>query len=355
MNVARRMIASTALLLIAAAALAQVHAHHTPPLTPDGPFPRMSAEELALSGYPDHHHAYTWPDWRPLVDAEGRSYGPGSLCSHMLWLEREDVLNEKGLLTVGRVRLSYNPSYKVCAVAPYVELTEQALREVSDLIGLASDDTLYLDNADTASIYTTRSGQGMWRMYQREGDTVLLQPIPILMTRTLASHAAYDMVVDWYLSENGCGELPAWFREGLKTYVAEMGVHLNNFMQQFRLKGGILLAPDEAEKLLQADPILDDELDRQYFRRARYMAFMMVWRLVEEHGGLAPVRAFLGDVASGKDPDAAARAAWGRSLAELVVDLDPNVLGEPIGDHTETRKPHLRPAPEAVGPVKDQE
>lgn len=333
------------LLLVAGAALAQIHAHHTPPLTPDGPYPRMTPEELAASGYPDHRHATTWPGWQPLLDDDGEPYGPGSLCRGMLWLERDDVDFERGRMTLGRVKLLYNPGYKPCAVAPYLELTEMALLDVGDLLGLASEDTLVLDNTDLSRIYTTRTGQGVWRMYKCEGDTVVLQPIPVLIARSLSEHAAYDMSVAWLLAENGCGDLPAWLREGLQAYVAELGVHLNNYMLQFRHLGDIMLSPVDAEKILQSAPILDDGLDRELFRRARYMAFMMVWRLVEERGGLAPVREMLAAVAAGGDPDEAARAAWGLDLAALAVELDPNTLGEPIGDAVQSRKPHLRPEP----------
>lgn len=341
------------LCLGAAAIGAATHAHRTPPLSPDGPYPRMTPEELAETGYPDHQHAYHWPDWTPPVDADGEPFGFGSICRGNLWLDREDVVDERGLMIVGRVRLEYNPGYRPCVMAPFMELTEMALLDVHELLGLASDDSLRLENTDLAQIYKTRTGQGVWRMYKREGDTVVLQPIPILATRTLDGHAAYDMVVDWLLSENGCDGLPAWLREGLQAYVAELGVHLNNYMQQFRLKGDTLLTPAEADQLLQADPILDDALDRELYRRARYVAFMMVWRLVEEHGGLAPVRELLAAVAAGGDPDEAASAIWGHDLAELAEILDPNVLGEPIGDTTETRKPHLRPAAAAADTLED--
>lgn len=336
----------------AASILAETHAHHMPTLTVDGPYPRLTPEELAASGYPDHMHAFFWPGWQAPTHEDGRPYGFGSICRGNLWLDREDVISERGLMIVGQLKLQYNPGYKPCVMGPFMGIAEMALMDVGGLLGLSSADTLLIDNTDMADIYKTRTGQGVWRMYQREGDVCVIQPIPILMTRTLGAHAAYDLITGWLLDENGCGDLPAWLREGLQAYVADLGVHLNNYMLQFRMLGDILLTPAEAEKLLRADPILDDKLDRELYRRARYVAFTMVWRLVEEHGGMKPLRALLAEVAAGHDADAAAVEIYGHDLVGLAAALDPNVLGEPIGTSTESRKPHLRPAPE---PVETQE
>ncbi len=334
---------------------AETHAHNMPPLTPDGPYPRLTPEELAESGYPDHMHAYSWPGWVVPTREDGRPYGYGSICKGMVWLDREDVVSEKGLMIVDRVRLEYNPGYKVCVMAAFMEITEMALQDVTALFGLAVHDTLRIDNSDIVDIYKTRTSHGVWRMYKREGDDCIIQPIPILMTRTLGAHAAYDLVAGWLLDTNGCGDLPAWLREGLKAYTADMGIHLNNYMQQFRHVGEILLTPAETEELLQADPILDDDLDRELFRRSRYMSFMMVWRLVEERGGMKSMRRLLTEVSSGRDADEAAREIYGLDLAGLAAELDPNVIGEPIGKSTETRKPHLRPAPKPVETQEDSQ
>jgi len=333
--------------------LAETHAHHMPTLTPDGPYPRLTPEELAASGYPDHMHVFFWPGWEVPTHEDGRPYGYGSMCRGMYWLDREDVISEQGLMIVGQFKLQYNPGYKPCVMGPFMGIAEMAMMDISGLLGLSTTDTLLIDNTDQASIYNTRTGQGVWRMYQREGDVCVIQPIPVLMTRTLGAHAAYDLITGWLLDENGCGDLPAWLREGLMAYVADLGVHLNNYMLQFRHKQDeILLTPVEAEKLLQADPILDDKLDRELYRRARYMAFTMVWRLVEERGGMKSLRALLAEVAAGHDADEAAVEIYGHDLAGLATELDPNVLGEPIGTSTESRKPHLRPAPQ---PVETQE
>lgn len=335
------------LLLLAPAALAEVHSSRLPELTRDGPYPLQTLEALAENGFPDHKHACFWPDWKPLVDEDGDPYGVGSLCTGLVWRDREDVIQEAGLIILGMVKLDYHLDYNRCVVAPFVELTEMALGDVYDLLDLAPVDTLRIENTNNVAAYTSRTGYGTWRMYKRAGDLCILQPIPVLIARTLAAHAAYDLVTGWLLDEHGCGDLPHWLRQGLAAYVAEMGVHLNNYMLQFRPEGDILLTPDEAERLLAAEPIVDPNLDRMMYRQARYAAFLMVWRLIEERGGMSAMREFVTAVGEGHDPDTASAKIWGADLAALAASLDPTVLGEPQGDAVQSRRPHMKPVAQA--------
>jgi len=334
-------------LLLAASAAAEEHSSRLPEPTRDGPYPLQSPEELVENGFPDHKHACFWPDWKPRLDEDGDPYGVGSLCRGLVWQDREDVLQEAGLIILGMVKLEYHLDYNRCVVAPFAELTEMAMGDVYDLLDLAPVDTLRVENTNNVAAYTSRTGYGTWRMYKRAGDLCILQPIPVLIARTLAAHAAYDLVTGWLLDEHGCGELPQWLRQGLMTYVAELGVHLNNYMNQFRLEGDVLLTPAEAEQLLVAEPIIDEALDREMYRKARYTAFLMVWRLIEERGGMTAMRDFVAAVESGRDPDEACAEIYGPDLSALAESLDPTVLGEPQGDATQTRRPHQRPVAKA--------
>ena len=90
---------SLALLLtvfVAVGAEAQIHGSELPPLKPDSTFPRCDSRELAVAGFPDHMHAYTWSGWQVLTDSEGRTYGPGSLCKLRKVLPREGLIVEPG-------------------------------------------------------------------------------------------------------------------------------------------------------------------------------------------------------------------------------------------------------------------
>lgn len=334
-------------LLLVSAVIAEEPSSRLPEATRDGPYPLQSLEALAENGFPDHKHACFWPGWKPPLDEDGDPYGVGSLCHGMIWQERDDVIQEAGRIVLGMLKLDYHLDYHRCVVAPFVELCEMALGDVDDLLDLAPVDTLRIENTNNVDAYTSRTGYGTWRMYKRAGDLCILQPIPVLIARTLAAHAAYDLVTGWLLDEHGCGELPHWLRQGLMAYVAELGVHLNNYMFQFRPEGDILLRPAEAEQLLAAEPILDEALDREMYRKARYTAFLMVWRLIEERGGMSAMRTLVAAVASGRDPDEASAEIYGADLSALAESLDPTVLGEPQGDATQTRRPHTRPVAKA--------
>ena len=62
---------SAALAGACGAAPAPDHPAELPPLAPDTQFPRCSSRDLALAGYPDHMHAWSWSDWSAPRDEDG--------------------------------------------------------------------------------------------------------------------------------------------------------------------------------------------------------------------------------------------------------------------------------------------
>ena len=329
--------------LIAVPAPAQHHPAEYPPLTPDGPFPRCGSMELELGGFPDHMHAWHWSDWTPPVDADGLTYGPGSLCQRRQLLEREGLVLEPAMKGWRQFVIEHNPGYKPCDMLPFMEIIDLAYRQIRDQIGLEVADTLRMVNPDNVNQYRQMTGQGTWRLYQRDGNDVILQSIGVLQARTLEGHAAHMLVAEWVLDKGVGADLPIWLTKGLVDYLGENGVHLVNYMAEFRSDGPVLLAPPLVEHILTAGVDPDPGRDRQMYRRASYSAFLMVWELVENQGGLAAMREFLHAVRDGADPDEAATATWGQDLAGLARMLDPVQLGEPIGTAVEARPPHLEP------------
>ena len=310
-----------------------------PPADPG--YPRFTAGQLRADGYPDPHHAYTDPQWSPRRDASGREFGYRTICEGPLWLDRPDVGRAAGRLSLGPFTVEFDSGYDPCQIAPLLEHCEAALVDVGSLLGLAPGDSLPILNPDNLDEYLQLTGQGPWRMMKCRSGACTVQPVPVLIARTLLPHAAYELVARWLLDANGCGALPTWLREGLALYAADLGVHLNNYMAQYRPDGPVLLAPSDADALLDAAPLPDAELDRQMHRRAHYSAFVMVWRLIEDHGGPTRLRAFLAAVRDGAAPDAACRAAYGLELAALAAQLDASQGPEPIGDAVQSRSPHL--------------
>lgn len=340
------MIRSCFVLLLACAALpaaAQTHPSQQPPLTPDASFPRCTAEQLAAGGFPDHMHAWWWPDWEVLTDADGVTYGPGAFCASKTVLPREELVIGEGEKRFGHFVVRHNPAYAPCEMLPLLELLDLAHRQVGPLLGLAAEDTLTVVSPDNIASYREATGQDIWRLYALDGDHGILEPYGTLQARTLDGHAAFMLVSDWLLRENLGTALPPWLHQGLVEYLAEDGVHLANYMVQFRAEGDPLLSAPMIDIILSRGPDPDPGRDREMYRRACYSSFLLVWRLVEDNGGLEPLRRFLAQVSAGADPDAAAVEVYGADLGELALRLDPAKLGEPLGTATQSRQPHLQP------------
>jgi hypothetical protein len=198
-------------------------------------------------------------------------------------------------------------------------------------------------NTNNVEHYRELTGQGVWRLYQRDGDRAVLEPIGTLQARTLDGHAAYMLVTEWLLDRGLPVALPRWLSQGLVEYFAENGVHLVNVMFEFRADGPVLMTPQQASGVLAAGIHPEPYVDRRLYRQARYSSFLAVWELVENQGGLQALRGFLRQVRDGVDPDEAARAEWGTDLAGLAELVDPVQLGEPRGVATEARYPHQEP------------
>ena len=334
-----------ALLLTApvAHALDPEHPAELPPLWSAREFPRCTAKQLALAGFPDPMHIWWWSSWQVMTDHDGRTYGPGSLCRDGQVVPREGLETAPGRIAYHLVELRSNPGYKPCDFMTFVEVADWGLQVASDLFALSVADTMHLENPFDVAAYHERTGQGTWRLFRRTADGYVLHPVRDLMARSLDGHAAFMVATDWVLTHNGGDRLPPWLRHGLVQYVSEYGVHLVNYMAEFRDREPILLSPAAIDAILARGIDPDPARDRHDYRLASYGAFLMVWQLVENEGGLAPLREMLGLVAAGEDPDAAARQAYGLDLADLAAMLDPTALGEPLGTFTQVRRPNHEP------------
>jgi len=320
-----------------------VHSHLLADLTPDGPFPRFTPGLLRASGYPDHMHAFAWSGWEPPVDKDGLSYGPGSLCCNMAVVPRDGLTVEPGSIRYRSIELTFDPAVEVCAIMPFVEMCDLGRIRCRDLLGLEAGGTLRIENPDDLAAYQAATGYGPWRHYRLRGDDCLVQDISTLMARTLFGHAAVSLVTSWTLQSSVPGDLPPWLTHGLAAYLADEGVHLANYMVQFRAAGPVLLPPAETNAILAGTPDPDLAADRRLFRQATYSAFLMVWELVENRGGLADVRRLLADVSHGESLAAACRKVYDTGLEDLVAQLDPTGRDEPIGDAVQSRAPHGPP------------
>ncbi len=319
------------------------HPSLQPPLTKDSTFPRYSNEELQTSGFPDHMHLWNYPNWKTPVDEKGLAYGPGAFCDGKILIPREDVGITDVEKQFGLFRMQHNPDYSDCDMLANLELLDYAWHFVPDLLGLSTNDELLITNPDNVNQYLEMTGHGVWRLFYLTEKECIIQPYAVLQARTLDGHAAFMLITDWLLQKNLGHSLPPWMHQGLVEYIGEDGVHLVNYMAQFRPAGGVLFSPPMTDAIIGGKINSDREQDREFFRRACYSAFLMVHQLVEHEGGLDAMREFLALVAAGTNIDEASRQVWQRDMAELASSLDPVKLGEPIGSATEPRNPFRAP------------
>ena len=327
----------------AGSSAAQIHPSQLPPLTADAQFPRCTARQLATVGFPDHKHAQHWPGWEVMRDADGRTYGPESLCRYKRVIPRPDLIIRPGSKRLGPFTIEHNPGYSDCDMIQFLELLDWAGHEVPPLLGMEMPDSLLVINPDNLPAYTEQTGYGMWRLYDLKGDTCVTEPWPILQGRTLDAHAAFMMVTDWILDAHVGGALPPWLHQGLVEYCGEDGQHLVNYMAQFRSDGPVVMPPALIDALLSRGPDPDPQRDREVYRKACYSAFLMVWELVENRGGLEAMQQCLDLVARGTDFSRAAQKVYGLNADELATSLDPVQLGEPGGKNPPLPVPHKQP------------
>ena len=327
----------------AAPARAQVHSSQLPALTLEGPYPRASESVTGKVGFPDHLHEYLWDGWKPMVGADGQTYGPGSLCHANVPIPRPGLVIEPDTKKYGPWVLHHNPGYGDCDMLPCIELLELARVRMQDLLGFAPHDTLDIVNPDSAPHYLELTGYGVWRLYRLEGNRAVIEAFAVLLARTLDGHGTVMMGCDWILRQNLKQPLPAWLHQGIVEYLGEDGIHLADYMGEFRLHGPVTMGPQEINAILEAGVNPDSAKDREQFRKACYNAFLMTWQLVEYEGGVAALRDFLGQAAAGIPLDQAARSVYGLDMATLTAQLDPLVSGEPPAGKVFNAAPHKQP------------
>lgn len=330
-------------LTAAAPALAQLHPNELPPLTLEGPYPRASEPVIGRVGFPDHLHAFHWGGWTPDTGPDGLPVGPGSLCKGRQPVPRPGLVIEPDVKKHGPWVLLHNPGYADCDMLPCVELLDWAQARMQTLLGLAPRDTLVIVNPNTTPHYLELCGQGVWRLYYLDGNRAVIEPFAVLLARNLDGHGVFMLAIDWILRQSLNQPLPPWLHQGLVEYLGEDGIHLADYMAEFRAKAPVLMGPSEINAALTAGVDPDQGRDREQFRKACYNAFLMTWQLVEYEGGMQAMRDFLTKAAAGIPLDQAARTVYGLDMTALADSLDPLMMGEPAGGLVVNATPHREP------------
>lgn len=337
------LLAAAALMAVSEPAQAQRHPGELPPLTLEGPYPRASEPVIGSIGFPDHLHEYQWGGWTPDIGPDGLPVGPGSLCHGLQPVPRPGLVIEPDTKKHGPWVLLHNPGYGDCDMLPCIELLDWAQARMQTLLGFAPRDTLVITNPNTVPHYLELCGQGVWRLYQLDGNRAVIEPFAVLLARNLDGHGAFMLAIDWILRQSIGGALPPWLHQGLVEYLGDDGIHLADYMAEFRVRGPVLMGPAQIDSVLTAGIDPDPGRDREQFRKACYNAFLMTWQLVEYEGGMLAMRDFLHQVAAGIPLDQAARTVYGQDMTALAASLDPLAMGEPAGGLVFNANPHRQP------------
>jgi hypothetical protein len=190
--------------------------------------------------------------------------------------------------------------------------------------------------APTLVDYKRVTGKDFWVTQVVDGPFIAYEPIGILWSRTLALHAIRNGVATSFLDMKCGGNLPHWLRSGLASYLAEEGGVLEDFMNQFRTDGSVLLSSQEVLRTIY--PLTDKETGRI----AQYNAFLMAWNLAQNYGWDRVVQ-LLDLLQQGVLFEKAVPEVYGVSVSRLLELLDPQKLGDPGAPKSESP---AKPAPE---------
>ena len=339
-----RLLAVAGLMAVSVPALAQRHASELPPLTLEGPYPRASEPMIGSVGFPDHLHEYQWGGWTPDIGPDGLPVGPGSLCHGLQPVPRAGTGHRAGREEARPLGAAAQPGLCVTATCCRASSCWTGRRRACRRCWASRRTTRWSSPTRTRSPhYLELCGQGVWRLYHLDGNRAVIEPFAVLLARNLDGHGAFMLAIDWILRQSIGRALPPWLHQGLVEYLGDDGIHLADYMAEFRVKGPVVMGPAEIDAVLTAGIDPDQGRDREQFRKACYNAFLMTWQLVEYEGGMQALRDFLHQVAAGIPLDQAARSVYGQDLTALAASLDPLFMGEPAGGLVFNANPHRQP------------
>ena len=107
---------------------------------------------------PERPTIQEWPDWEPLTDENGVSYGPGSMCWQRAVIQRDGLVVGQDSESYGHFVVHHNEILESCDMLYFLELLELAGRDVPRLLGLALQDTLHVISPDNMDAYRGMTG-----------------------------------------------------------------------------------------------------------------------------------------------------------------------------------------------------
>jgi hypothetical protein len=153
----------------------------------------------------------------------------------------------------------------------------KARKQFASLFGRAPEERLVVRISTDLAEYEKMMGREFWHYSDLQADTLVYQPVWILVKRGLAGIALPHEYYQWAIGRTSRLGAPRWLEEGLASYLTEEGTILLGQLREFPEWN-----KDMSPKRIEA--ILDGEEEKGPTRTAYYRSFRMVQRLVDEFG-----------------------------------------------------------------------
>jgi len=144
------------------------------------------------------------------------------------------------------------------------------------------------------------------------GDTIIFQPLDIMMRRGIAEVGITQKIAQAALNRRSGGRIPLWLRESIASRVAGENDIITMQMEEFRRAGHSLVRSPEAVEIALAEAS-----DREETRIAFYCSLRMLENLLGTHS-MDNVLSFLDRLREGKTLDQSSQEAFGIGYNALI-------------------------------------
>lgn len=176
--------------------------------------------------------------------------------------------------------------------------------------GKAPEDKLNLVMAADMTNYLLRAEREWWYYSVVKEDTLVFQPVYVLVKRGLGAIAISHEYSQWAVRKLSLGKAPRWLEEGMASLMSGEKNVLIDQLWEFDERSW-KQTPDEIETILVS------EKERQPTRIAYYHAFKMAEKLQATFGRDA-LAAFILKLGEAPDRDSASREVFNKSYKELL-------------------------------------
>jgi hypothetical protein len=194
-------------------------------------------------------------------------------------ITRDDYWKNKGgVIANDYFEIWYPPGKVTITHAVYLlEQASLAKRHFFSLFGTVPKGPVILVTPADLTTYKKRTGREWWYYSAIKGDTLIFEPIYVLVKRGLGPLAVSHEYYQWAIRRISHGNAPRWLEEGMASYMSNEEEILRSQLQEFK-NLPLAMTPETVEKTLVF------EKQRETSRIAYYNAFKMVDTMVTEFG-----------------------------------------------------------------------